>query len=61
MSSKVVEISPKSSQDYPKSLEIGLWGCLGALWGPSLRQDGAGATPRAEKLKKYVILEWFRG
>ena len=44
-------------QECPKSLKIDLWCCLGALWGPSWRQDGAKAATRPGKHKKYQILE----
>ena len=43
-------------QEGPKSLKIDLWCCLGALWGPSWRQDSAKAASRFGKHDKYQIL-----
>ena len=60
-----MESHQKSLQNRPqnsrKFYKIDLWGCLGALWGPSWRQVGAGATTRAQKLEKYEILGSPRG
>ena len=41
----------------PKSLKIKLWASLGALWGPSWRQDGAKTTTRAKINEKSRIWE----
>ena len=46
------------SKMVPNSWKIDLCGCLGALWGPSWRQDGPRATPRPEIAEKYAILGW---
>ena len=46
----------KCPPNGPKSRKIKFWRCLGALWGPPWRQDGAKATPRRRKPKKYMIL-----
>ena len=48
-------------EEGPKSLKIELWGCLGALWGPSWRQDGARAATRAKLNRKCEILGSPRG
>ena len=45
------------AQNGPKSFKIEVWGSLGALWEPSWRPSGAGATTRAQKIKKYAIFE----
>ena len=44
---------PQNGRKFDK---IDLRGCLGALWGPSWRQDGARATTRAKTIEKYTIL-----
>ena len=55
-----MESHQKSLQNRPQNCrkfdKIDLWGCLGALWGPSWRQDGARATTRAKTIEKYTIL-----
>ena len=43
------------AQNGPKSFKIEVWGSLGALWEPSWRPSGAGATTRAQKVEKYAI------
>ena len=42
-------------QNGPKSFKIEVWGSLGALWDPSWRPSGAGATTRAQKIQKCKI------
>ena len=42
-------------QNGPKSFKIEVWGSLGALWDPSWRPSGAGATTRAQKVEKCKI------
>ena len=52
-----MESHQKSLQNRPQNCrkfnEIDLRGCLGALWGPSWRQDGARATTRAKTTEIY--------
>ena len=43
------------AQNGSKSFKIEVWGSLGAVWESSWRPSGAGATTRAQKVKKYKI------
>ena len=52
------KIVPENGGKYEK---IEPWGCLGALWGPSWRQDGARAATRAKLTRKFEILGSPRG
>ena len=41
----------KKKDCNPKSLKIGVWGSLGALWDPSWPPGGAGATTRPQQIE----------
>ena len=60
-----MENDQKSDQNRPpngrKWQKIEPWGCLGALWGASWRQDGARATTRAKIHEKCWTLGSPRG
>ena len=55
---KSVQNCSKNRRKYEK---IQPWRCLGALWGPSWRQDGARAATRAKLNRKCKILGSPRG
>ena len=48
-------------QNGRKYQKIEPWGCPGALWGASWRQDGARATTRAKMNEKCQTLGSHRG